>query len=91
MEVLTKINDYLDLHIPTKLVEKIYTNSSADKMRNKELLNQLDGFKDFGKERDQLKVRNAKIGGYKKELSVEDINYCNQELKNLNPYFNYKV
>lgn len=91
MEALNKINDYLDLNIPIQLVEKIYTNSSADKMRNKELLNQLDGFKDFGKDRNQLKVRNAKIGGYKKELSVEDINYCNQELKNLNSYFNYKV
>lgn len=91
VEELNKINDYLNLNISLQLVEKIYINSSAEKMRNKEILNQLDGFKDFGKDRNQLKVRNAKIGGYRKELPEEDINFCNQEMKNLNSYFNYKV
>lgn len=90
-EELNKIKDYLGLNISEELVEKIYINSSAEKMRNKELLNQLEGYKDFGKDRNQLKVRNAKIGGYKKELSAEDISYCNHEMKKLNSYFNYKV
>ena len=58
-------------------------------MRNKEIKNQLQGFQDFGKERDQLKVRKAKIGGYLDELSDKDIDYCNQSMQCLNPFFNY--
>ncbi len=91
IEELQKINDYLSLHISISDIEKVYENSSANKMRKKELANQLDDFKDFGKEKDQLKVRNAKIGGYINELTEEDIIYCNEKMKELNPYFNYRI
>ena len=60
-------------------------------MRKKELANQLDGFKDFGKEKNQLKVRNAKIGGYKLEISDEDILFCNNEMGKLDEYFKYTI
>ena len=91
VEELQKINDYLSLNISVSNIEKVYENSSASKMRKKELANQLDGFRDFGKDKNQLKVRNAKIGGYINELSDEDIAYCNAQMKELNPYFNYKI
>ena len=45
----------------------------------------------FGKDRDKLKVRNAKIGGFINELSEDDILFCNKEMKLLNSYYNYKI
>jgi len=91
VEELQKINEYLSLNISVSDIEKVYENSSANKMRKKELANQLDGFKDFGKEKNHLKVRNAKVGGYLNELSEEDVLYCNARMQELNPYFNYKI
>jgi hypothetical protein len=88
---LQKINEYLNLNISVSDIKKVYKNSSANKMRRKELANQLEGFNDFGNSRNQLKVRNAKIGGYVKELSEEDISYCNVQMEKLDSYFNYKV
>ena len=86
---LNSICKFLDVHIDDSLIHKIYNESSAEKMRLKELSNELDNFNDFGKERNYLKVRNAKIGGYRDELDDVDIQYCNDQLLNLDPYFNY--
>ena len=88
---LLRINKFLDLEVSIENIEIIYSNSTAVKMRNKELSNKLEGFKNFGNDRNTLKVRNAKIEGYKNELSVEDIAFCNSEMRNLNPYFKYKI
>ena len=59
IEELLRINNFLNLDVSRDNVKKVYFNSTADKMRNKELLNKLKGFNDFGKERNYLKVRNA--------------------------------
>jgi len=91
IQELQKINNYLSLNVSISDIEKVYENSSANKMRKKEIANQLKGFEDFGIEKNQLKVRNAKIGGYFNELSGEDIVYCNKKMRKLNPYFNYKI
>ena len=90
-EELLRINIFLNLDVSRDNIEKVYFNSSADKMRQKELSKKLKGFNFFGKERNYLKVRNAEIGGYKKELSDEDIAFCNKEMKNLNDYFKYII
>ena len=91
VEELLRINKFLDLDVSRENIELVYSNSTADKMRNKELSNKLEGFNDFGNDRNTLKVRNAKIEGYKNELSVEDISFCNSEMRNLNRYFKYKI
>ena len=91
VQTLSGITSFLNISISTNDLQDIYHQSSSDKMRKKEKLNQLEGFNDFGKRRNQLKVRNARIGGYKSELSEEDILYCNKEMKNLNTYFGYKI
>ena len=91
IQTLSEITSFLNISITTNNLQEIYHQSSSDKMRKKEKANQLEGFNDFGKSRDQLKVRNARIGGYKSELSEEDILYCNKEMKNLNTYFGYKI
>ena len=91
IQTLSEITSFLNISITTNNLQEIYHQSSSDKMRKKEKANQLEGFNDFGKSRDQLKVRNARIGGYKSELSEEDILYCNKEMKNINTYFGYKI
>ena len=88
---LARVCVFLDIKCNLSIIEEVYMNSSANKMRKKEMKNQLDGFNNFGKERDQLKVRNAKIGGYLNELSQHDIEYCNNEMSDLDPYFNYCI
>lgn len=88
---LRRISDFLDLSIDDAAYEIVYNNSAADLMRNKEIKNIFKGLNDFGIDRNQLKVRNAKIGGYKSELSDEDIKYCNSEMRHLNSFFGYKI
>ena len=91
IEELQKINDFLEINISKDSIRDIYEESSASKMRDKEINNKLEGFNDFGKSRNQLKVRNAKIGGYKSELSDGDIQYCNSEMRHLNSFFGYTI
>ena len=91
VDTLFEINKFLNIDITKDKIEKIYSACTADKMRRKEKENKLDSFKDFGKDRDKLKVRNAKIGGFINELSVDDIFFCNKEMKLLNSYYNYKT
>ena len=91
VNTLLKINQFLNIDITKDKIEKIYSESSANKMRKKEKERKLAGFKDFGNDRDQLKVRNAKIGGFINELSEDDILFCNKEMKLLNSYYNYKI
>ncbi len=91
IQELQRVMTFLGIEISKDSVRNIYERSSASIMRAKEIKNKLDGFNDFGKGRNQLKVRNAKIGGYKSELSDEDIKYCNREMQYLNPLFKYKI
>lgn len=90
-EELRRIIAFIGVDISNEIIDRIYYECSAEKMREQEKKNQLEGFTDFGKEEDKLKVRKAKSGSYKTELSEEDILFCNQEMQNLNPYFNYKI
>ena len=91
VDTLSEINKFFNIDISKDKIEKIYSESSANKMRKKEKENKLEGFTDFGKDRDKLKVRNAKIGGFINELSEDDILFCNKEMKLLNSYYNYKI
>lgn len=88
---LKKIANFLDIKMQKELLTKVYQESSSSKMRRLEKENKLDGFVDFGKEINKLKVRKAKIGSYKVELSDSDIKYCNECMNLLNPFFEYKA
>ena len=87
---LKKITSFLNINLSEMHIEKIYKESSAQIMRDKERNNQLEGFSDFGKEDNKLKVRKAKKGTYLTELIAEDILFCNKEMEELNSYFGYK-
>ena len=49
MVELQKINDFLEINISKDSIREIYEESSASKMRDKEINNKLEGFNDFGK------------------------------------------
>ena len=72
---LDRIIRFLNIDISISDLKKIYNDSSADKMRKLEIGRNLKGFKYFGDSINHLKVRRAKIGSYKNELSDEDILY----------------
>lgn len=91
VEELLSICKFLGIKTNIKIITDIYNESSANKMREKEIKNQIVGFNNFGKSRNQLKVRNAKIGGYLKELSKDDVKYCNTNMNDLNNYFGYHL
>ena len=88
---LKKIITFLNVDISDESIERIYQESTAFKMREKERKNQLEGFSDFGKEANNLKVRKAIKGSYTSELNFEDIAFCNKEMEKLNSYFGYKI
>ena len=88
---LKKVISFLNVDISEESIERIYHECSANIMREKEKKNQLEGFSNFGKEANNLKVRKARKGSYVKELTLEDITFCNKEMEKLNPYFGYKI
>ena len=61
VEELLRINKFLDLDVSRENIELVYSNSTADKMRNKELSNKLEGFNDFGNDRNTLKVKMLRL------------------------------
>ena len=88
---LKKLLSFFNVNVSSNLIDQVYSESNAKKMRQKELQNKLSDFNNFGKQINQLKVRKAKVGNYKDELDLSDINYCNELMKNLNTYFKYKI
>ena len=42
-------------------------------------------------DKDSYKVRKGKVGGYLEYMNSEDIEYSNQQMKNLDPYYNYDI
>ena len=88
---LCKICDFIGLKYNLSIIREVYIQSSANIMREKELNDELVGFRSFGKELNELKIRNAKQGSYLAEMNQDDINFCNIEMKELNKYFGYNI
>ncbi len=79
---LAKILDFIKVtDVDKELINKVYCLSQSENMRKLEKQNQVEGMRVFGSDTNFLKVRKAKIGSYKDELSDEDIQYCNDLMK----------
>ncbi|MEM9904055.1 MAG: sulfotransferase domain-containing protein [Cyanobacteria bacterium P01_D01_bin.44] len=90
--ILARILNFINVNdIDSNLVNQVYEISQADKMRKLEIQGKVKGMRAFGTERNTLKVRRAKIGSYKDELSNEDIQYCNKLMKKLPTIYGYLV
>ena len=84
-----KITKYLNLDVSLDQIKDTYINFTAKKMRKKEIKDNLDLFNASGEDKNSLKVRNAKVGGYTNELNDEDIQFCKSKMKNLSTFFDY--
>ena len=87
---LNKILNFIDVqNVDSAVLKQVYEESQADKMRQLEMQGKVEGMRNFGPSKNALKVRRAKIGSYKDELSNDDIRYCNRIMKNLSRAYGY--
>jgi len=92
VESLGKILEFISAQRPSDdLLQDVYDYSQADKMRKLEKEARVDGMRQFGQERDALKVRRAKIGSYADELADDDIGYCNERMLTMPSCYGYTV
>ena len=90
--ILTKILNFIDAkNIDPAIVDRVYEESQADKMRKLEMQGKVEGMRVFGTDLNSLKVRRAQIGSYKDELSEEDIQYCNELIRKLPSIYGYSI
>jgi hypothetical protein len=75
--------------VNSELVRQVYDFGAADKMRQLETRGEVDGMRQFGKDPNALKVRKARVGSFREELSEADIDFCNEYLSRLPPEWRY--
>ena len=87
---LLQILKFLGLsEIDQKILNEVYRLNQAENLRSLEKSNKVEGMRVFGSDDNSLKVRKAKIGSYKEELLEEDIDYCNDLMKNCPKIYGY--
>lgn len=90
---LKRLLDFLGLQAGDEIIEEAVQYGSVDSMRRMELAGT---FKDARmlpgdvRDRQSYRTRKCKLGSFREELSKEDIDYINRELKEkLDPLFGY--
>lgn len=90
---LKKILDFLKINVDDNIIDEAVNYSSFNNMRKMELAGTFNDFRMLPvnkKDSNSFKTRKGKVGGYKEELSKEDIAYLDKEIKEkLNPIFGY--
>lgn len=71
------------------MVREAYDFSSATNMRMLEIDGAIEGMNSFGTDSAALKVRRAKVGSYKDELTPDDLAYCNRLMRRLPREYGY--
>ena len=90
--ILTKILNFIDAkNVDPAIVDRVYEESQADKMRKLEMQGKVEGMRVFGTDQNSLKVRRAQSGSYRDELSEEDIKYCNELMRKLPSIYGYST
>jgi hypothetical protein len=90
-EELTSIAQFIGIRAAARdLIEEVYEFASADTMRRLETRGDVDGMRSFGTDLNALKVRKAKIGSFREELSGDDIEFCNRFLGRLPHEWGYR-
>ena len=88
---LKRILEFSKICYENEQLRDIVEKFTAEKMREQEKKGNIDGMRKFGKSLDHLKVRKARSGTYKEELSSDDIAYCNKELGKVLKLYGYPV
>lgn len=95
VETLSSVCKFIGLtdFSQAELIE-IYENSKPDRMRKLEVSegkSQKISSRSFGTDQNSLKVRKAKVGSYKEELSAADVEYCNSRMKDVPKVYGYST
>ena len=91
--VLARILDFLDVEVSGGLIEEAVEEARFENMKKMEKKKALQSKRLRPAEVDDpqsFKVRKGTVGGYKEELSEEDIAYVNAAMKDLDPWFGYR-
>lgn len=83
--------EFLGIDTSTAHAERVYANSTAEKMRHREIRGEISGMRLTRTEPNFLKVRRAKVHGYLEEMTEADQDYCNMLIKAIKPPFRYSV
>jgi len=86
---LARICRFIGLTPSPESLEKAIRLGDADNMRNLEKDGKIADFRSFGSDPNTLKVRKARIGSWRTELSAETAAYCEQRMATLHPLYGY--
>lgn len=92
---LRRIFDFFKIKMPDEIIEEAVNYGSFDNMRKMEMANKVNDYRmKSGNKNDpnSFRTRKGKVGGFKEEVTKEDVNYMNKEMKErLDPFFGYSV
>lgn len=88
-ETLRKVLQFCDLNVSSEIIKATVAIAQADNMRELEKSGSISGLRLFGSDPNALKVRKARIGNWREELSPETQAYCRTRLASLHPIFRY--
>lgn len=88
---LKRVVDLLKIDAGKQLIQDAYESSAAQKLRNLERNGMVDGMRTFGVHPNEMKVRKAKAGTYREEMTEDDIEYCNRLMAKMPPWYGYRA
>jgi len=89
-QFLHRVARFAGIDVAISDVRRVYERSRADQMRRLEKEGQIDGMSvPTSENRNALKVRKAKTGTYKEELSEADQAYCRERARHIPDHFRY--
>ncbi len=69
---------FMGLEVDEQLINRVYDESKPENLRKLEQKGAVEGMRIFTDDVNSLKVRKARAGTYREELSDEDIEFCNR-------------
>ena len=78
---INNLLNFLNISINNKNISHAIQNASFSNMRSEELSGKYSLKNDQFNNENAFKTRKGRIGSYKTELSQEDVNFCNAEIK----------
>ena len=92
---LKRILNFINISVSEELIQQTAEFGSFNNMRKMEMNEKINDYRmkpGNKKDPNSFRTRKGKVGGYKKELNEEDMNYINNELKEkLDSFLGYKV
>jgi len=88
IKTLSKIISFIDKPADEERVKRIYEKSEFSKMKELERNGKISGLRKSKQNEDAMIVRKGKIGGYVDYMNEDDIEYCNNLMKEIKPIYN---